>query len=121
MRKLALAMAEAPRPLPFPELVQLARERELFENLLGTSSDAELSRSEKSAFGQLLTRYDHRLVSDYRFIVEGQGRNRRYRVESSHGDMVGHGVSGEKNSLYARELGRKDHSDHSDHSEPGQP
>ena len=29
-----------------------------------------------------------------------------------HGDMVGHGVSDEITSLYARQLGRKDHADH---------
>ena len=29
-----------------------------------------------------------------------------------HGDTVGHGVSDEITSLYARQLGRKDHADH---------
>ena len=48
-------------------------------------------------------------------MVEGQARTRRYKVEPCHGDMVCHGVSDEKKSLYAGKLGRKDHDDHDNH------
>jgi hypothetical protein len=114
MRSLVKEMASDPAPLQFSDLVNLAHEHGLFTNIIGESGD-DLGRREKSAFGRLLARYDNRLVSDWRFIVEGKGHARRYRIQPLHGDMVGHGVSDEKTSLYTRELGPKDHADHADH------
>jgi hypothetical protein len=113
MRSLVKEMSAKPAPLTFAEVVTLAQQHGLFESTIGT--DASLGRREKSAFGRLLARYDHRLVSECRFRVEGAGHARRYRIQPIHGDMVGHGVSDEKTSLYARELGRKNHADHADH------
>ena len=87
MRLLVKEMASKPAPLAFGDLVKLAHEHGLFTNIIGESGD-DLGRREKSAFARLLMRYDRRLVLDWHFIVEGQGRTRRYKVESRHGDMV---------------------------------
>ena len=87
MRLLVKEMASNPAPLPFADLVKLAHEHGLFANIIGEAGD-DLGRREKSAFARLLMRYDRRLVLDWHFIVEGQGRTRRYKVESRHGDMV---------------------------------
>jgi len=113
MRSLVKEMSAKSAPLTFAEVVTLAQQHGLFESIIGT--DASLDRREKSAFGRLLARYDHRLVWECRFVVEGQARTRRYKIESRHGDMVCHGVSDDKTSLSARELERKDHNDHDNH------
>ena len=102
MRKLVSAMAEKPMPLSFADLVALAREHGLFENIIGTENE-ELGRREKSALSCLLTRYDRRMVLNFRFALDGKGHARRYRVENVHGDMVEHGVPADKSWLYARE------------------
>jgi hypothetical protein len=81
MRKLVSAMANRPTPMAFPELVELAHEHSLFENIIGNDGD-ELGRREKTIFGRLLGRYDRRMVLDYRFLLDGQGHQRRYRVET---------------------------------------
>jgi hypothetical protein len=95
MRKLAPAMAKKLTAWSFAELVDLARENGLFEHIIGTEKE-EPGRKEKSILGRLLARYDNRLVLEYRFKVQGQGRNRRYRVEVCHGDMVCNGVSADE-------------------------
>jgi hypothetical protein len=92
MRKLVEAMADKPTPITFADLVLLARENGLFESIIGPDNE-ELGRREKSALGRLLTRYDRRMVLNYRFLLDGKGHARRYRVETVHGDMVEHGHS----------------------------
>lgn len=87
MRLLVKEMASKPAPLAFGDLVKLAHEHGLFAHIIGEAGD-DLGRREKSAFARLLMRYDRRLVLDWHFIVEGQGRTRRYKVKSCHGDMV---------------------------------
>jgi hypothetical protein len=91
MRLLVNAMALKPKPLAFAELVKLSQDEGLFEGIVGTSP--EIDRSAKAAFGCLLGRYDRRVVSNWRFLSDGKGHQRRYRVEPQHGDMVPHGVS----------------------------
>jgi hypothetical protein len=109
MRELATALADRASPLAFSEVVGLARERELFADMLG---GAEMDRRAKSAFSKLLGRYDHRLVGDYRFLVDGKGRERRYAVEPGHpchGGHGRHGVSDEKGKYVDTGEGRKHH------------
>jgi hypothetical protein len=85
MRKLAEAMVGKPTPLSFTDLVKLARENGLFESIIG-SDDKELNRPEKAALGRLLARYDRRTVLNYRFLLEGKGHSRRYRLEPVQND-----------------------------------
>jgi len=120
MRRLVLEMANRQAPCTFAEVIELSREHGLFEHVIGTDTE-ELGRREKSAFSRLLGRYDRRLVLNHHFILEGKGKTRRYKVEAGNGGNGGNGVSDEKTSLYARELGRKDHADHADHAKPPQP
>jgi hypothetical protein len=120
MRRLVSEMANRPTPCTFAELIEVAREHGLFETAIGADGE-ELGRREKSAFSKLLGRYDRRLVLNHRFIVEGKGKTRRYKVEIGNGGDGGNGVSDEKASLYARELGRNDHADHADHAKPARP
>lgn len=81
MCALALALAVHGSGVTFPELVAMARAGGLFDSIIGSVDDGELGRSEKTSFGRLLTRYDRRLVRDFRFLVEGKGKTRRYKVE----------------------------------------
>jgi hypothetical protein len=95
MRQLVKAMADKTAPLSFVELVALARGLGCFEAIIGTD-ETELDRKAKAMLARLLTRYDQRLVGSQRFIIEGKGHARKYRVATTntpHGDMVEHGVS----------------------------
>jgi len=65
----------------FDELVALAREKGLFERIIGSDGDGELKPSDKSAFGKLLKRYDRRVFSGGRsFVIDGKGRARTFRL-----------------------------------------
>jgi hypothetical protein len=69
----------------FDEVVCIAREHGLFERLIGT--DGELKAAEKSRFGKLLKRYDQRIFDgSMRFVVDGKGHTRRFRVVPEHSD-----------------------------------
>jgi hypothetical protein len=79
MRNLVAAMATNGKPLTAYELTSLARELGCFDDILG--GGAELKKAEQSRLGKLLGRYDKRLVGGYRFVIEGKGHSRRYRVD----------------------------------------
>ncbi|MDD2709267.1 MAG: DnaB-like helicase N-terminal domain-containing protein [Verrucomicrobiae bacterium] len=79
MRALVEKMGEQLMDFAFDDLVSLAREHGLFETLV-PSSDTDLKPAERSRLGRLLARYDQRLVGKRRFIIEGSGRQKRYRV-----------------------------------------
>jgi hypothetical protein len=72
----------------FDELVALAREKGLFERIIGSDGDGELKPSDKSALSKLLKRYDWRVFSGGRrvfsggrsFVIDGKGRARTFRV-----------------------------------------
>jgi hypothetical protein len=113
MRSLVSAMAQRLPPQgrragktewSFGELLKLAQDTGLFENILGTAGDNVeieddesvkstfgwqrdgVGRKEKSTLARVLVRYDRRLVSGedrrpYRFVVEGKGHARRYAIE----------------------------------------
>ena len=66
-------------PVRFEELTGVARERGLFERIIG--GDGELKPADKSAFGKLLARYDRRVFGGcIRFVVDGRGHSRRFRA-----------------------------------------
>ena len=70
-------------PLKFEELVELSREHGLFERIIGSESDGDLRPSDKSTFGKLLKRYDRRVFAEgKRFVVDGKGHSRFFRVVS---------------------------------------
>jgi hypothetical protein len=80
VRELVKLLADG-EPLKFDELVALAREKGLFERIIGSDGDGELKPSDKSAFGKLLKRYDRRVFSGGRsFVIDGKGRARTFRV-----------------------------------------
>lgn len=97
MRGLVAAMGESAKRLTFSELVDLARLQGCFETIIGTEGD--LKHVERSRMAKLLARYDSRLVGDHRFVIEGKGHGRKFRVDSvttAHGRTVEHGVPSEK-------------------------
>ena len=96
MRELVKLLAEGDEPVKFDELTKTAREHGLFERLIG--SDGDLKPADKSAFGKLLKRYDRRVFGGgLRFVVDGKGHSRRFRVviedKEMHGQHGQHGVS----------------------------
>lgn len=82
MRALVNAMAGNAEPLSFSDLVTLAREQGCFESVIGNGDADELKPSARSLLGKMLGRYDRRTVGDHRFIIEGKGHKRRYRLET---------------------------------------
>jgi hypothetical protein len=68
-------------PVKFDELVAQAREKGLFERIIGSDGDGELKPADKSALGKLLKRYDRRVFSGGRsFVIDGKGRARTFRI-----------------------------------------
>jgi hypothetical protein len=63
----------------YVELVDLCRRLDIFTGLVGTS-DADVGRAQRSAFGKLLARYDDRQVNDLHFSIDGTGHGKRFRV-----------------------------------------
>ena len=91
-------LLEAGQEAKFDDLVGVAREHGLFERLI--AGEGELKSAEKSSFGKLLKRYDQRIFNGgRRFIVDGKGHSRKFRVlcESNdiHGEHGRHGISAE--------------------------
>jgi hypothetical protein len=112
IRSLVSAMAQK-LPMPsrragktewtFSELLNLAQEEGLFENILGTGDDGfqiddddggrfnrsfrdGVGRKEKATLSKVFLRYNRRLVSGtdhnlFRFVVDGKGHSRRYIIE----------------------------------------
>jgi Domain of unknown function (DUF3854) len=116
MRILVAAMLPG-KKYTFPEIVELCRGNEAFIGFLG---EPEITKASRSTFGRLLARYDHRLVEQSRFVIEGSGHKRRYYIETvdsaawSHGQ---HGIPAELGKISIRENGRKNHADHADHAQ----
>jgi 5S rRNA maturation endonuclease (ribonuclease M5) len=95
MRELAKLLADGEQ-VKFDELVALSRKHGLFERIIGTSDDVALKPSDKSMLGKLLKRYDGRVFGGgRRFVVDGKGHSRTFRVVSQTADMHGrHGPHG---------------------------
>lgn len=92
MHELVLAMAvdDCAYHLKFEEIVDLAREKGLFEWIIppggeidpnAKAKEKEMDRSAKSKLAKLLNSYKDRLMAGYRFQVHGKGRARRYSVK----------------------------------------
>jgi hypothetical protein len=86
MRNLVAVMATKGKPLTFDDLTTVARELGCFESIIGTG--IEFKRAERSRLGCLLARYDKRLVGGYRFLIDGKGHSRKFRV-----DVTGNGAN----------------------------
>jgi BT4734-like, N-terminal domain len=88
MRELTNAIAEHQKdykePVTFSVIVSLAREHGLFERILcGLELGEKLKPTERSKLGKLLRRYDGRNFPAGKFILEGRGDSRIYRVIAS--------------------------------------
>ena len=78
MRELAKILGT--EQVKFDRLVELSRERGLFERII--ASDGELKPSDKSRLGKLLKRYDRRLFAGCRrFVIDGKGHSRTFHVD----------------------------------------
>ena len=90
MRELVKLFGDT-QPKNFDDVVCMGREYGLFERLIGT--DGELKSAEKSRFGKLLRRYDQRIFDGpRRFVVDGKGHTRRFRVVREHSEHGQHGI-----------------------------
>jgi len=78
MRTLTAAMTPG-AAYTYVELVDLCRRLDIFTGLVGTS-DADVGRAQRSAFGKLLSRYDNRQVNDLKFFIDGTGHGKRFQV-----------------------------------------
>src|SRR5262249_32598580 len=97
MRELVKLLSDS-EPVKFDELVALSRKDGLFERIIGNDGDGDLKPSDKSTLGKLLKRYDRRCFSGgMRFVVDGKGHFRTFRVASEtaglHGRHGRHGLS----------------------------
>ncbi len=79
MRQLVKAMIPVTR-YTSGGLVGLCRKLDIFSSLVG-SSDADIGREQRSAFGKLLARYNDRTVGDFRFSIDGIGHAKRFFVQ----------------------------------------
>jgi hypothetical protein len=79
MRLLVAAMKQG-KPYTAGELACLCRREEIFPELVGHSEE-DMSPALRSAFGWMLKRYCRRRVREFRFVIEGEGRQKRYKVE----------------------------------------
>jgi 5S rRNA maturation endonuclease (ribonuclease M5) len=81
MRQLLKAIAAGPRlrEVNFDEIVETARVEGLFSRIITDGKD--LDARAKATLGALLKRYDRRQSGEYRLILLGRGRNRRFKVE----------------------------------------
>jgi hypothetical protein len=93
MRELVKLLDDG-EPKEFGDLLSTARKHGLFERLIG--SDGDLKPAEKSSFGKLLKRYDQRVFDGgKRFVVDGKGHSRKFRVIGEAKDI--HGGHGQHN------------------------
>jgi hypothetical protein len=97
MRELVKKL-DGSEPAKFDQLVDLMRELGLFERIIGSGDDVALKPPDKSMLGKLLKRYDGRVFGGgRRFVVDGKGHSRTFRVVSQTADLHGrhgrHGLS----------------------------
>jgi hypothetical protein len=81
MRALVKAIANGAKfkAVQFEEVVDVARAGGLFEWII--TPEGDLEPKPKATFARLLKGYDRRLIGEFRFILLGKGRNRRFQVE----------------------------------------
>lgn len=76
MRALVKVMRKG-KTYKFTEIVDLCRSEEVFVNLV----EGIMDNAHRRALSYVLSRYDKRAVGEHRFLIEGRGHQRRYRVE----------------------------------------
>jgi hypothetical protein len=106
MRSLVEAM-ELEKSYTSQELAELCREREVFLEIVADSKD-KMDRSGHSAFGKILTRYDHRRVGSREFLIRGKGKMRRFQtinVDPGNGNHGRNGASPSEMYVSAHEAG----------------
>jgi hypothetical protein len=75
------------------EVADLCRIVSVFMEIVGDSEDV-MHASHRSAFGKVLGRFADRRVGNVRFVIEGKGHQRRYRIEQvQQGNKVEQGIS----------------------------
>jgi hypothetical protein len=101
----------------FEDVVGIANDAGLFEHILSDRDNTEvLTRRAKSKLSNVLKRYaGRRIESSTRFVVEGKGHSRRYRLHGLHGQ---HGVSPDKKKGGFPKAA-KGHANHADHANTG--
>jgi hypothetical protein len=115
MRSLVAAM-EPKQKYNNRELRDLCRSEELFSGLVSRSDD-EMDRSQRSAWGRMLSRYHDRAVGEHRFFSDGKEHKKRFWVEPIRDDQHGlHGLHGvPTDSIYTRVATPNSREDHADH------
>ena len=63
--------------------------------IIGGDGDPKPDTKARSTLGRLLSAWNRRMIGNLRFFVTGKGHNRRYKVESLHGQHGQHGVTPE--------------------------
>jgi len=82
MEKLA-GVLELGKRYEFADLVDIAVDYGLFERATTERDDVDLTRKGKSVMSKILARYDRKIVSqNSRFVIVGNGHNRRYQLET---------------------------------------
>ncbi len=116
MRRLVEGM-EVGTALTFGKVVAVAKEKGCFENIIG--GDNAVKRADRVKLSRLLARYDKRLAGQRRFVIEGKGHNRKYRVEEvdpaacSHAE---HAVSNHTGKDTVSRIGLEEHAEHVEHA-----
>jgi len=68
----------------FPDVVELAANNGLFENITARIEDDTLPRDAKAEFALTLKRFHGRIIAPgIRWVVEGSGRNRRFGLRAA--------------------------------------
>jgi Bifunctional DNA primase/polymerase, N-terminal/Primase C terminal 1 (PriCT-1) len=101
----------------FSGIVGLCQANECFAGIVGNEGTV-LDKSGCTTLGRILRRYDHRLVRNQRFIIEGKEHTRRFRVEivgPQHDQHDPHDVPAEPIANNAYAYRGKHHVDHVDH------
>jgi hypothetical protein len=90
MRRLVEVM-QSGRPYTFAEIAQLCQSNGCWEGLVGEAG-AELKNGSRVLLAHLLSRFADRLVNHCRFLIEGKGHKRRYRIEPAGPDTRSHAL-----------------------------
>jgi putative DNA primase/helicase len=88
MRRLVDVMQPG-APYMFAEIVELCQFNGCFDGLVGDIG-AELKNATRVTLARLLGRYDHRLVGNCRFVIDGKGHKRRYHIDVVESDTRSH-------------------------------
>jgi hypothetical protein len=90
MRRLVEVM-QSGRPYTFAEIAQLCQSNGCWDGLVGEAG-AELKNGGRVLLAHLLSRFADRLVKHCRFLIEGKGHKRRYRIEPAGSDARSHAL-----------------------------